>query len=124
MAELTRLLVAACHGDKKSAEQAFSLRYDNMRQSQHFTLLDPTSLVHESYLKFIGIENLQVEDRRHFFADAATDYLGIIIFESFSSTVVNEDLSNDMAIWRNLWADGIDWHAAARNPMAPDLHHS
>jgi hypothetical protein len=49
MAELTRLLVAARHGDKKSAELAFGLRYDDMRQSQHFTLLDPTSLAHESY---------------------------------------------------------------------------
>ncbi|MCS0505122.1 sugar phosphate isomerase/epimerase family protein [Ancylobacter mangrovi] len=33
-------------------------------------------------------------------------YAGPITFESFSSTVVAEQLSADLAIWRNLWADG------------------
>jgi RNA polymerase sigma factor (TIGR02999 family) len=87
MVELTQLLVAARQGDKKSAEQAFSLLYDDLRrmarsrlrQSQHFTLLDPTSLVHESYLKFIGAENFLVEDRRHFFAYAATVMRTVIV---------------------------------------------
>lgn len=87
MAELTQLLAAARHGDKKSAEQAFSLLYDDLRRmagfrlrkSQHFTLLDPTSLVHESYLKFIGAENFMVEDRRHFFAYAATVMRTVIV---------------------------------------------
>ncbi len=58
MAEVTQLLVAARQGDKKSAQQAFNLLYDDLRrmarsrlrQSQHFTLLDPTSLVHESII--------------------------------------------------------------------------
>lgn len=48
MAELTQSLVAARHGDKESAEQAFSLLDDDLRrmararlrQSQHFTLLE------------------------------------------------------------------------------------
>ncbi len=87
MAEVTQLLVAARHGDKKSAQQAFSLLYDDLRrmarsrlrQSQHFTLLDPTSLVHESYLKLMGLENVQVEDRRHFFAYAATVMRTVIV---------------------------------------------
>src|SRR4051812_6628597 len=33
-------------------------------------------------------------------------YDGIVTFESFSSEVVHRTLSNDLAIWRNLWTDG------------------
>jgi len=31
---------------------------------------------------------------------------GPITFETFSSAVVAEGLSHDLAIWRNLWTDG------------------
>jgi D-psicose/D-tagatose/L-ribulose 3-epimerase len=43
-----------------------------------------------------------------FHALADIDYRGPITFESFSSSVVMEGLSNDLAIWRNLWTDGAD----------------
>jgi D-psicose/D-tagatose/L-ribulose 3-epimerase len=36
------------------------------------------------------------------------NYTGAITFESFSSAVVAEGLSNDLAVWRNLWSDGAD----------------
>jgi hypothetical protein len=56
MAELTQLLAAARNCDDQSAGQAFSLLYDDLHrmararlcQHQSFTLLDSTSLVHES----------------------------------------------------------------------------
>lgn len=35
-------------------------------------------------------------------------YTGPITFESFSSAVVSRGLSNDLAVWRNLWSDGAD----------------
>ena len=35
-------------------------------------------------------------------------YQGVITFESFSSTVVSPQLSNTLAIWRNLWHDSED----------------
>lgn len=38
----------------------------------------------------------------------AIDYTGPITFESFSSAVVARGLSNDLAVWRNLWSDGAD----------------
>jgi D-psicose/D-tagatose/L-ribulose 3-epimerase len=38
----------------------------------------------------------------------AVDYRGPITFESFSSSVVSSGLSNDLAVWRNLWSDGED----------------
>ncbi len=35
------------------------------------------------------------------------DYRGWITFESFSSEVLDEGLSNDIAIWRNMWTDNV-----------------
>lgn len=43
-----------------------------------------------------------------FRALADINYAGGITFESFSNAVVMESLSNDVAIWRNLWQDGFD----------------
>lgn len=43
------------------------------------------------------------------------DYQGVITFESFLSTVVNEELSNALAIWRNLWDDGMDLDGKRRS---------
>jgi D-psicose/D-tagatose/L-ribulose 3-epimerase len=42
-------------------------------------------------------------------------YEGIVTFESFSSEVVHRTLSNDLAIWRNLWTDN---DALARDALA------
>jgi D-psicose/D-tagatose/L-ribulose 3-epimerase len=42
-------------------------------------------------------------------------YEGIVTFESFSSEVVHRTLSNDLAIWRNLWTDN---QALARDALA------
>lgn len=42
------------------------------------------------------------------------DYQGVITFESFSSAVVKPGLSNTLAIWRNLWTDGMDLACRAR----------
>ncbi len=42
-------------------------------------------------------------------------YDGIATFESFSSEVVHRTLSNDLAIWRNLWTDNA---ALARDALA------
>jgi D-psicose/D-tagatose/L-ribulose 3-epimerase len=38
-----------------------------------------------------------------------------VTFESFSSEVVHRTLSNDLAIWRNLWTDNA---ALARDALA------
>ncbi|GAA1960195.1 sugar phosphate isomerase/epimerase family protein [Amycolatopsis minnesotensis] len=41
-------------------------------------------------------------------------YDGTVTFESFSSEVVHPTLSSSLAIWRNLWADGMDLAVGAR----------
>ena len=57
-----------------------------------------------------------------FHALAAVNYSGPITFESFSSAVVARGLSNDLAVWRNLWTDGEDLAVHAREFIANHLH--
>jgi RNA polymerase sigma factor (TIGR02999 family) len=85
--EITALLAAARAGDASAADAAFSLLYQDLhrlarsrlRQHQTFTLLDTTSLVHESYLKLLGAGAADVENRRHFFAYAAQVMRSVIV---------------------------------------------
>ena len=85
--ELTQLLAAARAGNQDAAGQAFGLLYDELRrlararlrQHQTMTLLDTTSLVHESFLKLVGAQSLPVEDRHHFFAYAARVMRSVIV---------------------------------------------
>ena len=87
MTELTALLVSARQGDSAAADAAFSLLYGDLqrlararlRQHEAMTLLDTSSLVHESYLKLIGTPSLPVEDRRHFFAYAGKVMRSVIV---------------------------------------------
>jgi RNA polymerase sigma factor (TIGR02999 family) len=87
MAELTVLLAAAREGDERAAGEAFSLLYDDLRRlararlrpHRTMTLLDTTSLVHESYLKLVGAQALAVEDRHHFFAYASRVMRSVIV---------------------------------------------
>ena len=44
---------------------------------------------------------------------ARIGYDGPVVFESFSSAVVNADLSRTLGIWRNLWDDSDDLAAHA-----------
>ncbi len=82
--QLTQLLASARLGDQVAAGAAFSLLYEELRrlartklrQHQSMTLLDTTSLLHESYLKLVGASSLPVEDRHHFFTYAARADLG------------------------------------------------
>ena len=75
--------------------------------------------VGESHRGYLGSGT--IDFGQFFKALAMIDYQGVITFESFSSTVVNEDLSNALAIWRNLWGDGMDLAVHARQFMAGQL---
>lgn len=48
-------------------------------------------------------------------------YDGPIVFESFSSAVVSESLSNTLGIWRNLWDDSDDLAAHANRFIRDQL---
>jgi len=87
MSEITTLLAAARVGDADAAGRAFTLLYDDLRRLAHarlrqhktMTLLDTTSLVHESYLKLVGGASVPVEDRNHFFAYASHVMRSVIV---------------------------------------------
>jgi D-psicose/D-tagatose/L-ribulose 3-epimerase len=56
-----------------------------------------------------------------FGALAEHGYDGVITFESFSSKVVDEDLSTILRIWRNMWDNGMDLAVHARKFMAEQI---
>lgn len=66
----------------------------------------------ESHRGYLGSGNIDFDE--FFGALADIGYRGPVTFESFSSAVVDPGLSNDLAIWRNLWDDGEDLAAHAR----------
>ncbi|MFI7586547.1 sugar phosphate isomerase/epimerase family protein [Spongisporangium articulatum] len=66
----------------------------------------------ENHRGYLGSGHLDFGAFFHALADIG--YTGPITFESFSSAVVAQGLSNDLAIWRNLWTDGMDLATHAR----------
>ena len=72
------LLAAAGRGDAAANDRLFGMLYDELRQCAHRQLrslssrtLSTTALVHETYLKLISAQTLDVQSRRHFMALAA-----------------------------------------------------
>ncbi len=76
---ITQLLAAAGQGDQAAQNQLWSAIYDELHRlaqcqmagEAHGRTMQPTSLVHEAYLRLIGDEAVQWANRRHFFAAAA-----------------------------------------------------
>ncbi len=88
MSDVTRILSAIEQGDQHAAEQLLPLIYDELRklaarrlsQEKPGQTLQATALVHEAYLRVVGVENQQQWDsRRHFFAAAAEAMRRILI---------------------------------------------
>jgi D-psicose/D-tagatose/L-ribulose 3-epimerase len=75
--------------------------------------------VGENHRGYLGAGHLDFTGFFHTLADIG--YTGPITFESFSSAVVARGLSNDLAIWRNLWDDGEDLARHARAFLANGL---
>lgn len=73
----------------------------------------------ENHRGYLGAGHLDFE--AFFGALARIDYRGALTFESFSSAVLAPGLSNDLAIWRNLWQDGNDLAVKAHRFMSDGL---
>jgi D-psicose/D-tagatose/L-ribulose 3-epimerase len=58
----------------------------------------------ENHRGYLGSGHIDFTGFFHALADV--DYTGPITFESFSSSVVAQGLSNDLGVWRDLWDDG------------------
>jgi RNA polymerase sigma factor (TIGR02999 family) len=88
MADVTQILSAIEQGDSGAAEQLLPLVYDELRQlaAQRLSQESPgqtlqaTALVHEAYLRLVGVqETPQWDSRGHFFAAAAEAMRRILI---------------------------------------------
>ncbi len=73
----------------------------------------------ENHRGYLGSGHLDFTGFFHALADI--DYTGPITFESFSSAVVAAGLSNDLAVWRNLWDDGDDLAREAHTFLATGI---
>jgi RNA polymerase sigma factor (TIGR02999 family) len=86
-APLTQLLQLAAQGERAALDRVFALLYTDLRKIAHARLrtrggasqLDTTSLVHESFLRLVTSAELQLADRKHFFAYAAKTMRNIVI---------------------------------------------
>lgn len=75
--------------------------------------------VGESHRGYLGTGTVDFDQL--FSAVRAVGYAGPVTFESFSSVVVNKDLTPMLALWRNLWDDSHDLATHARTFMARRL---
>lgn len=86
-ASVTELIALANNGDADALNALFAAMYDDLhalakarlRRSTPMTVLDTTSLLHESYLKLIKAGALKVESRAHFLAYASRTMRSIIV---------------------------------------------
>ena len=87
MGDITLLIARAREGDRPAFDGLFETLYPELRRIAHGrlsrhvrdTLLDTTVLVHECYMKLARAQRLNVEDRVHFLAYAATVMRSIIV---------------------------------------------
>jgi RNA polymerase sigma factor (TIGR02999 family) len=87
-APLTQWLQRAAGGDRAALDQVFAALYPELRRIAHARLrgqsgqFDTTALVHESFLRLVDAADLQLSDRRHFFAYAAKTMRNLVIDEA------------------------------------------
>jgi RNA polymerase sigma factor (TIGR02999 family) len=88
MHEVTQILSAIDQGDPRAADQLLPLVYDELRRLAAEKLahenpgqtLQATALVHEAYLRLVGVkESQQWNSRGHFFAAAAEAMRRILV---------------------------------------------
>lgn len=115
MPEITLLLRKAGAGDAQAADEVVALLYADLRRLAHsrlrqsggaLTLLDPTGLVHESYLRLHQAGELDFPDRKHFLAYAARVMRNIVI---------------DVVRARQAERRGGDWQEVTLNTAIADL---
>ena len=87
MAQITQLLGRMHAGDDAARNALFETAYEDLRRLARArlrgggrnTVLETTSLVHESYLRFLNAGELRAEDRRAFFAYASQVMRSVIL---------------------------------------------
>ena len=87
MPEITLLLESVARGDVRAAEELLPLVYDELRKLAAHRMtgesaghtLQATALVHEAWLRLVGSDQKQWENRAHFFGAAAEAMRRILV---------------------------------------------
>lgn len=85
--EVTQVLIAAGHGESDAINQLWSIVYDELRAIAHRQLhsernrrmLCTTALVHEAYLRLVDQQEIEWQNRGHFFGIASRVMRRIIV---------------------------------------------
>jgi len=87
MKSLTQLIQHMSSDNPPARDELFAAAYPELRKLARArlhnggrnTVLDTTSLVHESYLRFLGADHLRLDDRKAFFAYASRVMRSVIV---------------------------------------------
>jgi RNA polymerase sigma factor (TIGR02999 family) len=87
VSDVTHILTAIQQGDLNAADKLLPLVYEELRKLAAHKManekagqtLQPTALVHEAWMRLVGNENPNFENRAHFFAAAAEAMRRILI---------------------------------------------
>jgi RNA polymerase sigma factor (TIGR02999 family) len=85
--DVTQILAAAAGGQRAAIDQIYAILYPELRGLAHKRIrsfnnsevLDTTSLVHESYLRFVKAGKISVDNRRQFLAYAAHVMRSVVV---------------------------------------------
>ena len=85
--EITRLLIAWKNGDAAALEELIPIVYGELHQMAERYLrrerpghtLQPTAIVHEAYLRLVGRQGSDWQNRAHFFAVAAQSMRRVLV---------------------------------------------
>lgn len=101
--EVTVILRAIGDGHESAVEALFPLVYDElrsqasrlMRREKHQITLQPTALVHEAYVKLVGNEDANWQDRAHFCRIAARAMRQILIDQARKRNAAKRGQGNE-----------------------------
>jgi len=87
MSEVTTLLQRLRSNDRAAVDELFTLMYNDLRRLARSRLavhgrhahLDTSLLVHEAYLRFVRVGELDIKDREHFLAYAASALRSVVV---------------------------------------------
>jgi RNA polymerase sigma factor (TIGR02999 family) len=85
--KVTQILSAASSGNQEAAKELWDFVYDELRKLASRKMahtppgqtLQPTALVHEAYLRLVGDQEQQWENRAHFFGAAARAMRNVLV---------------------------------------------
>lgn len=109
--DITLMLQRAGFGDERAIDALLPVVYDELRQlaarflrsERREHTLQPTALVHETYLRLVGGQEINWENRAHFFATAATVIRRILLKHAR-----RRDCAKRGGAWRRVQFDDAD----------------